>query len=370
MAKLQNHSGSNSLYPLFTLLYFTFGGSTRSRHNALNFGETKRRTRKSVVLSNELISENMTGSMLLFIGIFIIALFVLVKASDWFVDAAEVVGLSFGISPFIVGVTIIAFGTSLPELATSVAAVLENDSDIVIGNVIGSNITNILLVLSLTTIVGRGIIMDYDVMDIDMPLLLGSAVLLFFISSDGIISRFEGVLLIIGLVIFLINSLKGNEREDKSNRTKVGLKTYTMLLVGGVLVWLGADYTIYAIQGLSAELGIQSGVIAQTAVALGTSLPEVIVSITAARKGKTAIAVGNVLGSNIFNTYAVIAIPSFISPLIVSDSMRTFGLPFMFGVTIIFAIVSLSKRISKWEGAMLLVFYIYYLKEVVLSNMA
>ena len=144
-----------------------------------------------------------------------ISIFVLVKASDWFIDAAEKIGLSFGISPFIIGVTIVAAGTSLPELATSIIAVMSDNSELVIGGVVGSNITNILLVLSLTAILGKEIILDFDVMDVDMPMLFGSAILLFFAIYDGNFSLFEAFLFLAGMVIFLANSFRGKGREKK-----------------------------------------------------------------------------------------------------------------------------------------------------------
>lgn len=307
----------------------------------------------------------MAGGLMIYIGVFILSLAVLLKASDWFVESAEEIGLSFGISPFIIGVTIIAFGTSLPELACSIAAVLEGDPAIVIGNAVGSNITNILLVLSLTAILGKEIILDYDVMDVDMPLLIASAFMVWFMVLDGNLSAFEAILLLCGLVVFLINSLRSGRSDDDNSKNEVSWKTYSMLLIGGVLVYYGAEYVIYAIRGLSTELSIESGAIAQTAVALGTSLPEVVVSIAAARKGKTAMAVGNVLGSNVFNTFAVLGIPALISPLVISAEDLSFSIPFMVAMTLIFGLVTLSKRISKWEGAMLLILYIFFLKQII-----
>ena len=135
------------------------------------------------------------------------SLFILVKGSDWFVDSAERLGLALGVSPFIIGVTIVAFGTSLPELASSISSVLNHQSEIVSGVVIGSNITNILLVLGLVSTVGRVVNMDYDIMDIDMPMLIGSAFLLWFAMSDQMISTFEAIIFLVGLTIFLVNSL-------------------------------------------------------------------------------------------------------------------------------------------------------------------
>ena len=279
----------------------------------------------------------------LYTGLFVVSLAVLLKASDWFIDAAEEIGLSLGISPFIIGVTIIAFGTSLPELATGVAAVLGNKSEIVIGNVVGSNITNIALVLGLVAVIVNQIELEYNIWHIDMPYLWGSAFLLWFALSDLHFSIFEGVLFLCGIVIFLAYSFKANQ-DDEVIREKASLRSYFFLFLGGILVWLGADYTILAITELSKLANISSEVISLSAVALGTSLPEVIVSLNAARKGKTSIAVGNVLGSNIFNTYVVMSIPSFFGELLISKEMISFYIPLMIVMTILFGIMSNNKK--------------------------
>jgi len=300
--------------------------------------------------------------LLTFILIAAVSLAVLLFASDLFIDAAEKIGLSFGISPFIIGVTIVAFGTSLPELAASIASVYSGTSEIVVGNVVGSNITNILLVLGLTAIVGKKIVLDFDIWDVDMPLLIGSAFLLLFTLKDGQLSFIEAILYMIALVGFLVNSVTGSEG-DEMEKSSVELMDAVKLIVGGCLVFIAAKYTIYGIEEVSKLAGISPEVISLTFVALGTSLPEVVVSMSAAKKGKHAIAVGNVLGSNIFNSYAVMAIPSFMGDLFIPENVISFSLPFMLAMTIMFGVITMSKKIGKWEGLLLLIFYTYYLAE-------
>jgi cation:H+ antiporter len=278
------------------------------------------------------------------------------------VDSAEAIGLSLGISPFIIGVTIIAFGTSLPELATSIASVYSGTSEIVIGNVVGSNITNILLVLGFTAFLGKGIKLEFDVMDIDMPLLLGSAFLMFLCLMDGQFGLFDLLLFLVGLLIFLLNSFKG-EKTEKASRPKVLPRDYVILIISAVFVYFSANYCIDAIENLAMAASIDPHIIALTVVALGTSLPELIVSIAAARKGKHAMAVGNVLGSNIFNTYAVMGISAFFGTLEIPASIISFDLIIMVVASILFAIVCIGGKISKWEGAMLLLFYAYFVGE-------
>lgn len=302
----------------------------------------------------------MTGELLTYIAIFAVSLFALLKASDFFVAAAEKIGLSFGIPPFIIGVTVVAFGTSLPELASSVAAVLEGSSDIVIGNVVGSNIANVGLVLGLVAIIGKEIKVHETIMYADIPLLVLSAFLLWFVVYDGKVTIFEAIFLLIALVIFLAHSLTGNE-DEVVDRPKVTWQTIVMLIASAVVIKFGADYTVLGIVKLSGLMGIGSAVIAQSLVALGTSLPEVFVSIAAIKKGQTDMAVGNVLGSNIFNTYAVMAIPAFVGPLVIPAAVLQFSLPFMIALTIALAVMCISKTICRWEGYMLILFYIFFL---------
>lgn len=306
-----------------------------------------------------------------YLGLFILSLLVLLRASGWFVDSAERIGLSLGVSPFIIGVTIVAFGTSLPELATSIASVFSGDSEIVVGNVVGSNITNIALVLGLSALMASRIELEYNIWHIDMPYLWGSAFLLWFALRDFNFSLFEGALFILGIIIFLAYSFKSEDVEkekEKLARLPVGWRAYAFLVIGGALVWLSADYTIFAISKLSAIAGIHPEVIALSAVALGTSLPEVIVSLNAARRGKASIAVGNVLGSNIFNTYVVMAIPSFFGKLQIPADINEVYLPLMVAMTILFGIMANNKKITRWEGVLLLMFYAYFASELFMST--
>lgn len=306
--------------------------------------------------------------LLIWSGIFILSLAVLVKASDWFVEGAERIGLALGIPSFIIGVTIVALGTSLPELASSISAVMMGSSEIVVGNVIGSNITNILLVMGLVALFSKKkIIIERDLINVDIPMLVSSALILWFLISDLKLTIIDAVILLVALGIFLAytfekpdNELE-NELTDLPERQKVEWKSVLMVIGSGVLIYFGANYTVDSIQEISTLLGIGTGLIALSLVALGTSLPEVLVSVSAARKGNTGIAFGNIIGSNIFNTFAVMSIPRFFGEVIIPEDITIFSLPMMLGVTVLFTIICLSKRISRFEGMMLLLFYIIFL---------
>ncbi len=307
--------------------------------------------------------------LLLNIVIFLVALTTLVKGSDWFVDAAEKIGVSVGMSPFLIGVTIIAFGTSLPELAASIASVVQGQSEVVISTVVGSNITNIALVLGLSAMLARSISLEYNVWHIDMPFLWGSAFLLYMVVLDQKINPFEAFLLLLGLVVFLSYSVRGEETDSKVEKgAPAKWRTWGALVLHGALVWAGARYTILSLQTISSTMGVPSEVIALSAVALGTSLPEVLVSISAARRGKAAIAVGNVLGSNVFNSFVVIGIPAFIGDLVIPDAIIEFYLPLMVLMTVLFGIMLNNKKVSFFEGSMLMIFYLYFLGQMVLET--
>lgn len=297
--------------------------------------------------------------LLMFAG----SLVVLLKASDFFVEAAEGIGLSLGIPSFIVGVTIVAFGTSLPELASSIEAVMMGDSKIVIGNVVGSNIANIALVLGIVAVIGKEVRVKEHIMNIDIPMIVFSSFLLWFIVRDQQVTTFEAIVFLVALAIFLLYSLNSDD-EEGGEKTKISWKSYATLLITGILIKYSAEYTIKSIVELSKILEIGSDVIAASVVALGTSLPEVFVSIAAIKKGKVDMAVGNILGSNIFNTYAVMGIPALVGNLEIPDEILVFALPFMIALTLIFAIMCISKRISRWEGMMLLLFYGFFMVEL------
>jgi len=310
---------------------------------------------------------------LLWGGVFIVSLAVLVKGSDWFIGAAEKVGIALGIPSFIIGVTIVAVGTSLPELASSIVAVLEGNSEIVAGNAVGSNIANIALVLGITAVIGKKVHFKVNLMEADIPLLVCSAFLLWFIllpDANGVatVDLFEAGLLLAGLLIFISYSFSGSgeEGEEKPVKTKIAPKVFLVLLLSGIMVYLGATYTIKSIIAVSEMFAIKSEAIALSVVALGTSLPEIVVSVTAMQRGKPEIAIGNILGSNVFNTFAVMGIPAVIAesmgeslkvPAIITD----FSMPMMIALTLLFFFLMISKSVSRWEGLMLLLFYVYFI---------
>lgn len=296
----------------------------------------------------------------MYIVIFGVSLFVLLKASDYFIDSAEAIGLSLGISPFVIGITIIAFGTSLPELATSISAVMAGESMIVMGNVVGSNVANILLVLGLTVVFAiRQIVIDKGILRLDIPILLLASFGLYYAVYDGQVSVYEAGFALVVLVFYLYRSMSQDQSAEK--RIPVAPHVYGTFLMAGVFVFLGSKYTIYGIEGISTIAGISPDLIALSMVALGTSLPEVIVSVRAAKRGKAEIALGNVIGSNIFNILAVLGISRLFGALEITQSVTDFSLPLMLGVTVVLGLLCIYGRMKKWIGTLFLIMYALYI---------
>ena len=303
-------------------------------------------------------------SLALWIVVFLVSLAVLVKSSDFFITSSESIGLYFGLSTFIIGVVIVAVGTSLPELASSIVAVTEGSSEIVVGNVLGSNVANVCLVLGIAALVGKDFLVRYDLMRIDLPFMLGSAFLIFFMILDGVFSRAEALIVLAGLGIYVVNSLKTRDVTAEAERVRPRVFHWLGLFISPVFIYLGARYTVEAVIAVSEAAGIGSEVIALTAVALGTSLPEVVVSVKAARRGKPEIAVGNIIGSNIFNSFAVMGIPGLIGTLIIPANIVAFAAPVSVGAAVLFLVVTMDRRVNPWIGGLLLLFYVFFLGKV------
>lgn len=296
--------------------------------------------------------------------IFIVALYVLIKSSDYFTDISEKIGLLFGIPQFIVGVTIVSVGTSLPELASSLFAMFKGNTEIITGNVIGSNIANILLVLGVAAIISRRLKISWELMHVDSPLLVISALLIGLMLWDGSFTFVEGILCILAYIVYVHYTIKSQQKhkaETKVKKQKLLAKDIGILIISAVAIYFSARYVVDAVVNLSHIFNIGTEVIAITAVSIGTSLPELMVSIVAARKGKAELAVGNVLGSNIFNSFMVLGIPSLFGTIMVSSDMRLFAIPVMIGATLFYVFSTQIKEVTRWEGWMFLIFYVFFI---------
>jgi cation:H+ antiporter len=317
--------------------------------------------------------------------IFVVSIATLVKASDVFTNSAEKLGLAIGLPPFIVGVTIVSIGTSLPELISSLFGVFQGASEVVVSNVVGSNIANICLVVGLAALINsRSLSITYNLVSVDLPLFMGSSFLLVLMAWDQSISRGEALLLVLGYIMYLFYILQASEDDESANAPKNEepssaqgiaahkpssnathiLQTLLIVVVSSIFIFLGARYTITSLIQISDVLNIGKEVIAMSAIALGTSLPELLVTISAARKGQAEIAIGNVIGSNIFNIFIVVGIPGLIFPLPVPDSTMIQGIPTFVSASLLMFFIAHDNKVTIWEGWLFLILYAWFIGTV------
>ncbi|KYK33666.1 MAG: hypothetical protein AYK22_06340 [Thermoplasmatales archaeon SG8-52-3] len=302
-----------------------------------------------------------SGLELLAIPIFIGGVLILYKGSDILVDGTSKTAAKLGVSTLIISVLLVGFGTSAPELAISVGAAIQNDSGISLGNVIGSCIANILLILGLSALI-RPIKINKGIIKREMPIVVGVSFVLLFCSYANLFEDlhiFGGIIFLILFVMFVLYFVQCASKEKNKNKTIKSEKTSKNILfivVGIISVIIGAELLIISSVTIAESLSIPTFIIALSIVAVGTSLPELAVSVMAAYKGESDIAVGNVLGSNVFNILLILGIAALFIPLNAVASIN--HIIILFAVTIfLFPIVYTRHIISRIEGIFMLVLY-------------
>jgi cation:H+ antiporter len=300
----------------------------------------------------------------------VVGLALLTFGANRLVFGAASLGRRLGLSSIVIGLTVLATGTSAPEVAVSVQASLSGRGEVALGNVIGSNIFNVLMVLGLSALAGA-LTVQRQLVRLDLPVMLGVAVLPLLLGLDGTLSQGEGFLLL-ALLIAYVSVLMWSTRGDAALETDVpalsGGRTALYLIVGIAGLVLGANLLVSGAAEIAREFGISELVIGLTLVAVGTSLPELATSIAAARQGERDMAVGNVVGSNIFNVLAVLGAGAAVGELPVAPGVINFDLPVMLAVT--FACVPVfwtGCRIARTEGAVLVGYYLIYLTYLLLN---
>jgi cation:H+ antiporter len=296
-----------------------------------------------------------------------IGLLILLGGGKLLVDGASSLALNFGLSQGFIGLTIVAFGTSAPELLVSLNAALDGKGDISIGNVIGSNIANISLVLGISAIVFP-IKISSSVFKVDYIVLISSSLIFYFLSLNGIISRFEGFLLLLILILiniyffFKLGKVDLNELVADLILPLPKWKSISFLVLGIFGLYYGADLFVESSIEIASIFGVSERIIGITVIAIGTSLPEMATSIIAALNKKTDIAIGNILGSNIMNILAIIGATAAISPIPVSEGFLNLDFYWMLGLTIVlFPILRSGDRVSRIEGVFLFAAYCTYI---------
>ncbi len=297
----------------------------------------------------------------------------LVVGGEFLVRAAVALSFRFSISRMVIGLTVVSFATSAPELIVSLQAAISGFSDISLGNVIGSNVANIGLVLGITAIISS-LSVDRDFYRFNWPaMMLFSIVLYYFLLSGDLLSRIEGGLLLAGIVIYLILLIRRSrgkseiavEGIDDSLKNTSGFKTIVWLLIGGVALWGGSELLVNGAVDLATALGISERVISVTMIAIGTSVPELAASVIAALKKEKAISLGNLIGSNIFNIGSVLGITSLIQPIYIqSDKILTNDIFWLLGIAfVLIPLVFLPKKlvVSRYKGAILFIGYVIFI---------
>lgn len=332
------------------------------------------------------INMNLWYSWLICIILLIIGIFLLIKFSDLFVAGASSLAKKLKISPLIIGLTVVAFGTSCPELAVSVSdsitcLVSGGNANVAMGNIVGSNICNLLIVLGFSTIF-TPIVIKKGIIKKEYPILIGVSLiftlftLCFCLNIDGTktyaILRWEGIILILGIigyVTYLVISSKNNKEEDAEEIEEfTTFKSILYIILGAVGVVLGGEAVVYGAKNIAYGIGdlaslnkdLVESLVGLTIVAVGTSLPELVTSIVAAKKGQNEIALGNVIGSNIFNILFVIGISATVNPITVGNQIWVDLLVMMVSTLLVFGF-SLKGKITKSNGIILLICYVLYL---------
>lgn len=316
------------------------------------------------------------------IVLFFVGLAALIVGAQALVRGASSLAAVFGISPLVIGLTVVAFGTSSPELAVSVGAALSGQANIALGNVIGSNIFNVLFILGVSALI-LPLVVSQQLIRLDVPLMILLSALVWLLAADGRLGGIDGSVLMIGLVIYTVflvvlsrkqTSTAPAEPEHAVPHAKSGkfgwLKQVGLVVIGLALLVLGADWLVDAAVTFARYLGVSELVIALTIIAAGTSLPEVVTSIVAAWRGERDIAVGNVVGSNLFNIMGVLGLSAVLAPggIDVASAVLRFDFAVMFVVALACLPIFFSGgRISRAEGALLLGYYVAYTLYLILA---
>ena len=315
--------------------------------------------------------------MVIQILLLVLGFALLVKGADWFVDGAAGIATKFGIPQLVIGLTIVAMGTSAPEAAVSITAAFAGNAEITIGNIVGSNVLNILIILGITALV-YPVAVQKSSLVFDIPVVLFATAILFVLGYDGNISRLDGIIMLVIFVAYLfflfwdakrpkkLESAEVQQEEAENEETKNEGKNLSLLkaliftVIGLVLIVAGSNFVVKSATFIATALGLSQRFIGLTIVALGTSLPELFTSVTAAMKKNSDIAVGNIVGSNIFNILFIVGLSGLIIPVPFAPAFRFDTL--VSGVAaILLLLCSLpKKRLSRIAGIFFLICYAVY----------
>ena len=320
----------------------------------------------------------MTSTILFFIA----GLITLIIGAELLVRGASRLAATFGVSPLVIGLTIVAVGTASPEIAVSLKAAVSGQGDLTLGNVLGSNIFNLLFILGVTSI-ATPIIIAEQLIRKDAPIMVGISLLTFALAIDGNLGWIDGVILLLCLIVYTVFALRQSREEPKEVQKEYAQEfgkkeprtaqtiiiNIVLILVGLGLLVLGSEWLVQSATKIAESLGVSELIIGLTIIAIGTSLPEVATSIIAALKGESDIAVGNAVGSNIFNLLGVLGIGALLAPdgVTVAERVLRFDLLVMVFVALVtLPVFYIDNRVSRIEGGLLLSYYVFYVLYVIM----
>jgi len=303
--------------------------------------------------------------------IFIIAMGGLIFGADFIINQSERIALRFNISEFVIGSTLVALGTSLPEMAASIAASAHGKADMAIANAVGSNIMNITLVLAVIFLITKQFKSNRNFFAKDSIWAMMPVIFFLLMSIDGVISSFDAVLLLllmVAYILFLFEDAKGLEMEEIDEELKKNfswLSSIALLAVGFIFVIVGAHFAVDSASNIAKSFGVSEWVIGVVLISFGTSLPELIISVSAALKGKAEMAIGNIIGSNLANISIVIGASALVNELHFSLSEHVFDVSLMTAATILLVYITANKLYTKPAGISLLILLALFLEHTV-----
>ena len=294
----------------------------------------------------------------------VIGFVLLVKGADWFVEGAASIADKFGIPQIVIGLTIVAMGTSAPEAAVSISAAMKGSAEITIGNVVGSNILNIFIILGLTAVI-KSVFVQRTTIFYEIPMVIGITVLLAVMGlHNNVVGRLEGAILMGCMVIYMMYLLRLAKRgvvenealEEYAEKAPMGKLVFLVIIGMGAIVW-GSDIAVDAATAIARIFGMSERFIGLTIVALGTSLPELVTSVTAAMKGNSDIAVGNIVGSNLFNIMFVVGITAIIMPVVYDPAFFVDSIVCVGAAVLLWACVFRKQILNRIHGILMLACY-------------
>ena len=325
--------------------------------------------------------------MLINVLLLVFSLYGVIKATDWFLSSSETIGVKLRLSPFILGVLLVGFGTSLPELATSITAVLNQTDNIAIANIIGSNMANILVIIGIATFFLGTISFDKDLIDLDLPHLLGVTVLFAILIVDGQLNFTDGIILLVGFVVYLLYSLTyrenrayrrglvhligslartgGSKTKPKSSSTKNTTLATIVLITSIAILLLSSKVAVDSLLSIANSLNLQIDVVTFVTIALGTSLPELSISFKALKAGKGDVVLGNIIGSCIFNILLVGGVASTLSTQFIGADILAWSVAGLVIASVLLVINGVTRQIHVWEGAVFILVYIALVSNII-----